>query len=148
MPALYRANSLLGKSERHGAAWANRAHFFFAAARAMRDILVERARRRASRGRAESAHADELDADVELGTGEVAGAELLLLDAALSRLASTDDRKHSVVMLRHFAGLTLEQTAELLGVDERTVRRDWRFARAWLAERMAEQGRDASGGLS
>ena len=141
---------LVDKGERSGMAWESRAQFFFAAARAMRDILVERARRRASRGRAESAQvAEARDAIVlDESTGISRDAELLALEAALRRLAATDERKHAVVMLRYFAGLTLEQAAELLAVNERTVRRDWRFARAWLHEQVAAAARDGGDGAT
>jgi RNA polymerase sigma factor (TIGR02999 family) len=110
--------------------WNGRAHFFAAAAEAMRRILVERAR---SKSRIKRGGDRE-----RVSLGEVATLEgepdvdVLALDEALTRLASTDPRKAQVVNLRHFAGLTLEETAAALEVSLATVKADWSFARAWL----------------
>lgn len=115
--------------------WQGRGHFFAAAARAMRRILIDRARRHRAakhggdRGRAEM-HED-LIADPTPGTGG-SGLDLLRLDAALARLEARDSRQSEIVLLRYFAGLSIEQTAEALGVSTGTVKNDWVFARAWL----------------
>jgi RNA polymerase sigma factor (TIGR02999 family) len=110
--------------------WQNRAHFYTAAAEAMRRILIERARRRTAAKRGGGA------ARVPLDEAEVAGAtedeRLVELDEALSRLAERDPRRARVVELRFFGGLTEEQVARVLEVSPRTVRRLWTGARAWL----------------
>ncbi len=115
--------------------WQGRGHFFAAAAQAMRNILVDQARRKASvkhgggRGKEEIENADPAAEEVEV----VAPREdMLRLDAALSKLAQVDERKYRVVMLRYFAGLSIEQAANVLGVSVPTVNREWRLARALL----------------
>ena len=115
----------------------NRAHFFFAAARAVHDILVEQARRKASLKRGDNfkrvspVHLDSaIDAPAE---------DMLALQEALQKLESSHPRKHQLVMLRFFAGLTESECAEILGCDRRTVTRDWRFARAWLHQFLADE---------
>ncbi len=110
--------------------WDNRAHFFGAAAEAMRRILVDRARRygRQKHG-AGVKHFPVQEADLIAGPDSV---DLVALDEALSRLEQRDARMGEIVKLRFFTGLTIEQTAAALGVDERTVTRRWTAARAWL----------------
>lgn len=110
--------------------WENRALFFAAAARAMRQILIERARRvgRIKRGgRRPRTPLDQIDVPVE-----EAADELLALDEALDRLEQTDPRKAKIVALRYFAGLSIEETAETLDLSPTTVKDEWMFARAWL----------------
>lgn len=118
-----------------GAAWQERHHFFSVAAVAIRHILVDAARRRAARkrgGEAVRVTFDELlPAQRDLGAG-VDAVEILALDQALTSLAALNERLSRLVELRFFAGLTEEETAEVLGTSERTVRRDWRKARAFL----------------
>ena len=117
--------------------WNHRGHFFGAAARAMRDILVDHERRRRSLKRG----GDRLRIEVshELAADDGAPPEdLLELDAALCRLEQDRPRHHQVVMLRHFAGLTVPETAEALGISPATVDRDWAFARAWLHRTLAD----------
>ncbi len=120
--------------------WDGRGHFFAAAAIAMRRILVERAR---ARGRAKRG-GGQMRVDLEglaIGGEESDDAlDMLALDAALTDLAAKDERKHEVVMLRFFAGLSIERTAGELGIAEATVERDWTFAKAWLFRRMQESG--------
>lgn len=115
--------------------WQGRGHFFAAAARAMRRILIDRARRhRAAKHGGDRARAElreDLIADPTPGTGG-AGMDLLRLDAALARLEARDSRQAEIVLLRYFAGLSIEQTAEAIGVSTGTVKNDWVFARAWL----------------
>ena len=111
-------------------AWQNRAHFFAVIAQVMRHILIDHARRRHYIKRGGLAQQVSLD-DVSLMTRERA-AELVALDEALNELAKLDPRKGRVVELRYFGGLSLEETADVLGVSVMTVRRDWRAAKAWL----------------
>ncbi|HWL07821.1 MAG TPA: sigma-70 family RNA polymerase sigma factor [Planctomicrobium sp.] len=115
--------------------WANRGHFFSAAGEAMRHILVENARRRKSLKR--GGHHVHLMAAEEHAIVEPPDAEELLdLDAALSKLATSDPELARLVELRYFAGLTIEQTAETLNISPRTVKRNWAFARAWLGREL------------
>lgn len=114
--------------------WDGRGHFFGAAARAMRNILVDQARRKAALRHGGDRRRDALAPD-ELPI-EAPTDNLLALDDALTRLEKEDPRKAQVVMLRFFSGLSHEQIAELLGVSVPTVERDWRFARAWLAKEL------------
>lgn len=115
------------------ARWDNKGHFFAAAALAMRRILIERARRKRRAKQsplcADLASVVEADLDPE-------SVDLLALDSALERFSTLDRRAWEVVHLRFFAGLTVEQTAEVMGVAERTIKRDWNFARAWLKAEM------------
>jgi RNA polymerase sigma factor (TIGR02999 family) len=107
--------------------WQNHAHFFGAAALAMKRILIERARRKqVERAARPHVYVTELDeADPER-------VDMIALDGALEKLAGVDAQLSQLVHLRFFAGLTVEQTAEVLGSSARTVKRDWSFARAWL----------------
>ncbi len=121
------------------AEWANRRHFFGAAAQAMRQILVEHARRRGSlkrggdRGRVplEDAWAAEPETDG-------ATVDVVALDGALSRLAEQDPRKGEVVALRYFAGLSIEDTARAMGLSPATVKREWAMAKALLYDEIME----------
>jgi len=111
--------------------WENRRHFFFAAARAMRDVLIEQARRKAAKRRGGDWRRRELDGiEPTLATP---AEELLALDDALSKLADEDARAADVVQLRFFAGLNEEDIAQTIGVSIRTVSRTWQTARARLA---------------
>ena len=114
--------------------WNSRGHFFAAAAEAMRRILVENARRkqRVKRG-GELERKPLTDVVVEC---EVPEDDLLDLDAALVKLADEDPQKADVVKLRFFAGLSHEQTAQVLGIATVTAKRHWRYARAWLHRQM------------
>ncbi len=117
--------------------WEGRRHFFGAAARAMRNILVDRARAKGAvkRGgdRRRVGDLDGLDAALLQTPVE----DVLALDEALDRLEREDARKAQIVMLRFFAGLASARIAELLGISLPTVERDWRYARAWLLREMA-----------
>lgn len=108
--------------------WRNRAHFLGAAARLMHRILVERARARLAEKRA----AESIPLDEALGLPSPQPVEMLFLEDALRELAQISERQASVVELRYFGGLTVEETAEVLGLIPRTVDRDWAVARAWL----------------
>jgi RNA polymerase sigma factor (TIGR02999 family) len=117
------------------ASWENRAHFFGAAARAIRRILVDRARaRRAARRGGDRPL--RLDTDTPLAEPGPS-LEVLVLDEALAKLASIDAQKARVVELRFFGGLSVDETAATLGVSASTVDRDWAFARAWLHRAMS-----------
>jgi RNA polymerase sigma factor (TIGR02999 family) len=127
---------LVGPDPQH--AWNGRVHFFAAAAEAMRRILIDHARRkhRARRGgRMKRVELEDLD-DIDLVTDSGGADQLLALDKALTQLAAADPRRAELVRLRYFAGLTLEQAAELLGVSRATADRHWAFARAWLYDVM------------
>jgi RNA polymerase sigma factor (TIGR02999 family) len=116
--------------------WQGRGHFFFAAARAMHDILVEHARRKLSLKR--GGGRKRMDPSQVTLAVEVPPDEMLALSESLQRLEKREPRKHQIVLLRFFAGMTNEEAAEMLGVTTRTVERDWRFARAWLHRELAE----------
>lgn len=110
--------------------WQDRSHFFRAAARAMRRILIDHARRRGRDKRGGGRHPVSLSA---LGTPTWDGPDdLLALDEALRRLEERDPRSAELVQLRYFGGFSVPETAEALGISERTVNREWTFARAWL----------------
>lgn len=115
--------------------WQHRAHFFAIAAEIMRHILMDRARRRVAAKRGGAAPRVNLDEIPDIGSGRAR--ELIALDDALVALKQMDPRKARVVELRFFAGLSVEETAEVLRVSSDTVKRDWRLARAWL---LAELG--------
>ncbi len=119
--------------------WENRGHFFAAAAEAMRRILVERARHRHSAKHGGSLQRVALDEAILSGPDPQE--DILALDEALQRLAHEDERLAEVVQLRYFAGLTLSQIAEVMGVTRRTVDRHWALGRAWLYQEL-KGGRD------
>ena len=110
--------------------WQNRAHFLAMAARLMRRVLVDAARGRRAEKRGGDVVLITLEEPIVAGADRAA--ELLRLDDALEALAALDSRKSRVVELRFFGGLSLEETAEVLGVSTKTVMRDWDFAKAWL----------------
>jgi RNA polymerase sigma-70 factor, ECF subfamily len=110
--------------------WRDRAHFFALASRMIRRVLIDAARARGSAkrgGGAPDAPFDEL-----LMVSREPPADVLALDDALNALAALDQRKAQVVELRFFGGLTVEETADVLGVSPETVKRDWKLAKAWL----------------
>ena len=113
----------------------DRKHFYALAARAMRQILIDHARRRSTAKRGGGQVRIDLE-DATIGVEDRA-AELLALDQALKRLATLDERMAQVVELRFFGGLSVEETAEVLGVDPRTIKRDWRRARAVLHQELS-----------
>jgi len=110
-------------------AWQNRAHFYGIAAQMMRRILVDHARKRQAAKRDASAWKV---ATAEVGDGAESAPELLALDRALEELAQIDPQQAKIVELRFFGGLTVEETAEVAGISPRTVKREWRTAKAWL----------------
>ena len=122
---------LAGKGHEQGA---DRSRFFASAARAMRDILVEEARRKAAAKRG----GDRARVELELAEPSLDGADESLLDVddALRKLEATDPRKAEIVNLRFFAGLTTAETAAILGLSTRTVEERWQFAKRWLFLRL------------
>jgi RNA polymerase sigma factor (TIGR02999 family) len=114
--------------------WEGRQHFFFAAARAMREILVEQARRKAGPKQGGDRRRQELDdacAVLEPPSGDV-----LAVHEALAELEQRDPLEAQIVLLRYFTGLTMDETAAVLGLAERTLDRHWRYTRAWLMKRL------------
>ena len=111
-------------------AWNDRVHFYAVCARLMRRILVDRARARGADKR--GGDAPHVELHERHGTVQVKDAEIAALDEALTRLAAEDPRRSKVVELRYFGGLTVEETAAVLGISVQTVARDWTVARLWL----------------
>ena len=120
--------------------WDSPGHFYSAAAEAMRRILIEQARRKASLRRGGGQRRLSLD-EVQLAM-ETPADDLLALDEALEKLAAEDPLKAEVVKLRFFAGLTEAEAGKVLDISERTVKRHWAFARAWLYQELTEPERD------
>ena len=113
--------------------WQNRAHFFAIASTAMRRILVDHAKTRHREKRGGAAENLPLDEALQISSKEKS-VDLVALDEALTRLAAFDERQARIVELRYFSGLDNDETAEVLGVSNATVRRDWNFAKAWLRQ--------------
>jgi RNA polymerase sigma factor (TIGR02999 family) len=120
-------NEALIKLIRENISWENRAQFYGFVAKRMRQVLVDEARR--------TQRADYVDVN-DVDIPDKTPREILLLDEALTKLAAMDPRKATIVECRFFIGLTLAQTAELLGISQSTVERDWNFARDWLKSQM------------
>jgi RNA polymerase sigma factor (TIGR02999 family) len=118
--------------------WQDRAHFFAIAARVMRQVLVDHARRRNADKRGGAEDALPLDEALAVGAEELP-VDLVALDEALGRLEALSARQARVVELRYFGGLSVEETAEVLGVSPATVKNDWAASRAWL-RRQLESG--------
>jgi RNA polymerase sigma-70 factor (ECF subfamily) len=110
--------------------WQNRAHFFGVAAEMMRRILIDHARRHQARKRGSGAV--KLSLDEALSMSDERAAELVALDDALKALAEFDPQKSRIVELRFFGGLSIEETAKVMGVSAPTVKRQWKLAKAWL----------------
>jgi RNA polymerase sigma factor (TIGR02999 family) len=117
--------------------WQNRAHFCAIAANSMRQILVERARARNAAKRGGGFH--RITMDDALAVAGVEGIDIEALDQALARLAVMDADQARLVELRYFGGLTIEETAEVLGVSPATVKRSWTVAKAWLKKELDAQ---------
>lgn len=120
--------------ERRDHGWDGRRHFFGAAARAMREILIEQARRKGSQKHGGGARRIEMSEGMALI--EPPADDLLALDEAIGRLQAERPHLAEVVLLRYYTGLSVEETAGVVGRSVSTVTRDWRFARAWLAARV------------
>ena len=130
---------LVGQREKE---WANRSHFVAVSARIMRQVLVDCARRAKAEKRAFGIAPEQLDESI---AGAAQDPEMILaLDGALTRLAEYDERQARVVELRYFAGLSVEETARLLSVSDRTVKREWVLARAWLRGELAGAPHDGA----
>ncbi len=114
--------------------WQNRAHFFGAAAEAMRRILIEQARRKARLKRGSSMQRVDIDG-IDLAAASP-DEKAILIDEALEQLQLEDPEKARIVVLKFFGGFSNQEVAEFLGVTERTVERHWAFAKAWLFKRI------------
>ncbi len=117
--------------------WQNRAHFYSVAAQLMRRVLVDEARERQAHKR--GGDALRVSLSVAAAVPDEHGAELLALDRALHELAALDARKSRVVELRFFGGLSVEETAAVLQLSQRTVLRDWEFAQTWLFRELRKE---------
>ena len=117
--------------------WRSRVHFFAVASQIMRHILVDHARERSRHKRGGNAVHVNIDASVVLSPDQVD--QIVAIDVALQRLEKHDERKSRVFEMRFFAGLSLEETAEALGIAPNTVIRDWNFARAWLRRELGDE---------
>jgi RNA polymerase sigma-70 factor (ECF subfamily) len=120
--------------------WKNRAHFFAVTARLMRRILVDHARAHSYKKRGGGLERISLDLNQIPAIRD--DPDLVALDDALEALAAEDDRKSRVVELRFFGGLSVEETAEVLGISGQTVMRDWRLAKVWLMREISEPDGD------
>jgi RNA polymerase sigma factor (TIGR02999 family) len=116
--------------------WQNRAHFFGIAAQAMRRILVDHARTRHREKRGGDAEDLPLEAAEFVTSPGGTNVDLIALDEALTRLADLDERQSRIVELRFFSGMSVEETAEALGISQATVKNDWRTAKAWLFQEL------------
>ena len=110
--------------------WQNRAHFFGVAAQIMRRLLVDHARKHNAEKRGQDFQKLSLDENIDRAVER--SSELIALDDALKALAVLDEQKARMVELRYFGGLSIEETADVMGVAPTTVKRQWRFAKAWL----------------
>jgi RNA polymerase sigma factor (TIGR02999 family) len=129
--------------DQNGVTWQDRSHFFSVAALAMRHILVDSARRRVAKKRGGEdvrITLDEFRLSGEETDAEARAVEVLAVDRALTSLAALNERLSQLVELRFFAGMTEEETAQVMGTSERTVRRDWRKARAFLFQALGGRG--------
>lgn len=134
---------LVGQNE---AKWQNRSHFFAVASQAMRRILVNHALHRKRQKRGGGRRRVELDEGAAV-VGET-DLDLVALDEALTRLSHEDQRKAKVVELRYFAGMSVEDVAEHLGVATATVKRDWSLAKTWLLREISKGGEDDAGAVA
>lgn len=118
--------------------WQNRAHFFGVAAQVMRHLLIDHARSKRYARRGGSTVRITLDDNVAASPGE--SIDLLALDEVLDRLDAIDERKRRIVELRYFSGLSVEETAEVLGLSVITIKREWLKAKAWLYRELNQEG--------
>jgi RNA polymerase sigma factor (TIGR02999 family) len=128
------------------AGWRNRAHFFAVASQVMRHVLVDYARERRRVKRGGGAVHITVDAGVVLSAEQVE--QIVAVDLALQRLEKADVRKSKVLEMRFFGGLSVEETAAVLGVAPNTVIRDWNFARAWLRRELGGTGTADCGSMA
>jgi RNA polymerase sigma factor (TIGR02999 family) len=125
---------LLGSGEQ---SWENRGHFFAAAAEAMRRILVESARRKGAQKRGGRLSRHAFSEEGHIGDS-IRPDELIAVDEALDRLAAVDEQAAALVKLRYFGGLTINETANVLGISSRTADRLWAYAKAWLIKDLCD----------
>lgn len=118
--------------------WQNRAHFFGVAAQVMRHLLIDHARSRRYARRGGNTVRITLDDNVAASPGE--SVDLLALNEVLDRLDAIDERKRRIVELRYFGGLSVEETAEVLGLSVITIKREWLKAKAWLYRELNQEG--------
>ena len=121
--------------------WQNRAHFFGAAAEAMRRLLIARARRKGRQRRGAGAHHFDID-ELEIAS-PAPDDQLLALNEALDRFAAQEPHQAELVKLRYFVGMTIEDAAGVLGISEATAKRWWAYARAWLFHEIQEAQEDS-----
>jgi RNA polymerase sigma factor (TIGR02999 family) len=115
--------------------WQSRAHFFAIAAHTMREVLLDYARRaRASKRGGSDAQRVELEEEFAIAPDKLE--EVIAIDEALERLARIDPRQSRIVELRFFAGLNVEEAGEVMGISPKTIKREWRSAKAWLHREM------------
>ena len=131
--------------EQSRVSWQNREHFFAISANLMRRILVNYANARRRKKRGGAAELLDLDESILVFTKKTE-VDLLSLDEALTRLGKMDKKQEQIVELRYFSGLTIEETAEVLGVSPATIKRDWRMTKAWLHRELS--GENGRGGLA
>jgi len=117
--------------------WRDRAHFFALASRVIRHVLVDAARSRRSLKRGADAAPETINGELLISANPLT--DIIALDDALRALSAIDARKNQVVELRFFGGLTVEETAEVLGVSAETVKRDWKLAKAWLRRELRRE---------
>ncbi len=128
------AEALIRLMEAEKIDWQSRTHFYALVARRMRQVLIEYARQQLTEKRGN--RAEHIDLATVVFLSSEASEELILLDAGLTKLARIDERKAKIVEYRYFGGYSLEEVAELVGVSQSTVEREWRLARAWLKREM------------
>lgn len=116
----------------HRIQWQNRAHFLAVAAQAMRRILIDYAVARRTKKRGGGVPIESLDNTNALAIAQARGDELMALDEALTRLSALNDRQSRIVECRFYGGMSIDETADALGVSPATVKREWATARAWL----------------
>jgi RNA polymerase sigma factor (TIGR02999 family) len=122
-----------------GVNWRDRAHFFCVAAQLMRRILIDTARASGAAKRGGTAFSEPLDLDQLPSPDSERGVALIALDDALTTLAKQDPRRSQTVELRVFGGLTIEETAEVLGLSAQSAMRDWKVAKAWLLRELSRE---------
>ena len=137
-PTVIAGEAYLNLVEQSDRNWQNRAHFFAVAAQAMRRLLVDYGRRRQTQKR--GAGVERVDVEPPAADSARPFEELLAVNEVLDRLAAIDPRQARIVELRYFGGLTEEETAKVLKVSTRTVKRDWTVARAWLYAELTRRG--------
>lgn len=141
-PTVIADEAYLNLVEQRDRNWQNRAHFFAVAAQAMRRLLVDYGRRRQTQKRGSGA--ERVEADPPAADSPRPFEELLAVNEVLDRLSAIDSRQARIVELRYFGGLTEEETAEVLKISTRTVKRDWTVARAWLYAELTRRAGNAS----